>query len=277
MVDVCVGVDHCGDGTISAMGPVQGDRCGRGLRRDQRIDDDDSSRALDQSHVRQVSAPHLVEAVGHLEQALDRGQLTLAPQTRIDGVRGIAPHGVGEPSMSNTTRPSAAVITPGSSRAINPRFAFSKSVRSARSAIELPLDSSTANPLPGRSLAPAHARPRHSLTRHHTRRTGLVPAKDRDSCAPQPSGTKQNRKRGCDCEGAGSGSADRHPPLSAYSVSVGVCVESRSAQTRLRDRGQPVVDARDGGPRKAQTRASSRATAAVRALRPCRPSFTYVF
>jgi hypothetical protein len=78
------------------MGPIQGDRCGRGLRRDQRIDDDDSSLTLDQSHVRQVSAPHLVDAVGHLEQALDRGQLTLAPQTRIDGVRGLAPHGVGE-------------------------------------------------------------------------------------------------------------------------------------------------------------------------------------
>ena len=31
------------------------------------------------------------------------------------------------------------------------------------------------------------------------------------------------------------------------------------------------------GPRQVQARASSRATAAVRALRPCRPSFAYAF
>src|SRR5690348_2001111 len=37
-------------------------------------------------------------------------------------------------SASYTTLPSAAVITPGSRRAIRPRFAFSKSVRSVRSA-----------------------------------------------------------------------------------------------------------------------------------------------
>ena len=37
-------------------------------------------------------------------------------------------------SASYTTRPSAALITPGSSRAISPRFAFSKSVLSATSA-----------------------------------------------------------------------------------------------------------------------------------------------
>src|SRR6478736_3796772 len=44
----------------------------------------------------------------------------------------------GYTSASYTTLPSAAVITPGSRRAIRPRFAFSKSVRSVRSAGTLP-------------------------------------------------------------------------------------------------------------------------------------------
>src|SRR2546427_2225248 len=46
---------------------------------------------LFRSHVRQVQAAHLVEPVGHLEQAADAVALGLAPQRGVHGVGRLVP------------------------------------------------------------------------------------------------------------------------------------------------------------------------------------------
>ena len=61
MVDVAVGVEQPGDGAIAALLAVEGERRRRGLRRDQRVDDDDALLALDHVHVREVEPAQLVE------------------------------------------------------------------------------------------------------------------------------------------------------------------------------------------------------------------------
>ncbi len=75
VVDVAVGVDQRRDGPLAAMAAVERERRGGGLGGDQRVDHDHAALALDERHVRKVQAAHLVDAVGHLEQAMDRGQL----------------------------------------------------------------------------------------------------------------------------------------------------------------------------------------------------------
>jgi hypothetical protein len=41
---------------------------------------------FDDGHVRDVEAAHLVDALGYLEQAVDRVELRLPPQARVDRV-----------------------------------------------------------------------------------------------------------------------------------------------------------------------------------------------
>ena len=53
---------------------------------DQRIDDDDAAAALDDRHVGDVEAAHLVDAVGDLEQAVVHVEPGLPPQAGVDGV-----------------------------------------------------------------------------------------------------------------------------------------------------------------------------------------------
>ncbi len=90
VVDVAVGVDQPGDGTIAAMLAVEGERRRRGLGRDQGVDHDDSLVTLDDVHVGEVEAAQLVEAGRQLEQAGDPGQLTLPPEVGIGAVRRLA-------------------------------------------------------------------------------------------------------------------------------------------------------------------------------------------
>ena len=89
VVDVGVRVDDRGDRPVAAVRPVERERGGGGLLRDQRVDHDHALVALDQRHVRQVEAAHLVDAVGHLVQALLGAQLALAPQARVGRVRAV--------------------------------------------------------------------------------------------------------------------------------------------------------------------------------------------
>jgi len=56
----------------------------RGFRGDQGIHDDQAAIPFDDVHVGQVEAAHLVQPLGHLEQAGDIVQLCLPPQAGID-------------------------------------------------------------------------------------------------------------------------------------------------------------------------------------------------
>ena len=66
------------------MRVVQLERGARRLGRGQRIDDDDAARALDDRHVGNVEAAHLVHAGRHLEQPVVHVQPRHAPQARVD-------------------------------------------------------------------------------------------------------------------------------------------------------------------------------------------------
>jgi hypothetical protein len=56
VVDVAVGVDEAGDRALAAVLAIEREGGGRGLGRDQRVDDDDPTLALDHVHVREVEA-----------------------------------------------------------------------------------------------------------------------------------------------------------------------------------------------------------------------------
>ncbi len=90
VVDVGVGVDHRGDPPSAEvrLDEVEG-RSGR-VGRGQRVDDDPALGSLDHRQVRQVEAPHLVEAGRHLEQAGGVVQRRLPPQPGVDGLGGRA-------------------------------------------------------------------------------------------------------------------------------------------------------------------------------------------
>jgi hypothetical protein len=89
VVDVGVGVDDRGHGAAAPVLAVQGQRGRRDLLADQRVDDEHALVALDQGHVRHVEAPDLVNAVGHLVQAVLGGELGLAPQAGVGGGRAV--------------------------------------------------------------------------------------------------------------------------------------------------------------------------------------------
>ena len=86
MIDVGVGVDHGRHRLPAAMRAVELERGGGDLGRDQRIDDDEAAAALDDRHVGDVEAAHLVDAVGDLEQAVVHVEPRLPPQARVDRV-----------------------------------------------------------------------------------------------------------------------------------------------------------------------------------------------
>ncbi len=86
VVDVGVRVDHPADRTVAASGPVELQTGAGRLRRDERIDDQHALVPLDQGHVGQVEAAHLVDALGDLVQPLLGAQSGLAPQTGVGGV-----------------------------------------------------------------------------------------------------------------------------------------------------------------------------------------------
>ena len=84
VVGVAVGVDDARDRPVASVGAVERERGGRGLHGDQRVDDHDARVALEERDVREVQAAHLVDAGHDLEQAVDGGQLRLAPQAGVD-------------------------------------------------------------------------------------------------------------------------------------------------------------------------------------------------
>ena len=83
VVEVAVGEDHRADRLRAERLLDQSPRGGGGLLRGQRVDDDPAGLALDDRHVRDVVAAHLMDAARHLEQAVQIVELRLAPQARV--------------------------------------------------------------------------------------------------------------------------------------------------------------------------------------------------
>ena len=77
------------------------------LGRDQRVDDDDARVALDERHVREVEATHLVDAVGDLEQAVRSPPAAPAATGWGARCRAARPSRNSYGTRSQTTRPSA--------------------------------------------------------------------------------------------------------------------------------------------------------------------------
>ncbi len=131
VVDVAVRVEQAGHRPLAAMLAVERQRGGRRLGGDQRVDHEDARVALDDRHVREVEAAHLVDALGHLEQAVDRVQLPLAPEARVHRLRAVRveePVGVRVPDDAPVGRRGSPRRD---SEPIRPRRASSKSSVSA--------------------------------------------------------------------------------------------------------------------------------------------------
>jgi hypothetical protein len=92
VVDVAVGQDDRGDRPVAQMAAGLGERCARRLGRSQGVDQDPAGLPLDQRHVGEVVAAHLMDTVRHLEEAVNPIELRLAPQARVDARGRIARH-----------------------------------------------------------------------------------------------------------------------------------------------------------------------------------------
>jgi hypothetical protein len=90
VVDVAVGVDDADDRPVATVLAVERQGRRRGLGTDQGVDDEHPRRPLDEADVRQVEPADLVDARHHLEQAVHRDELRLAPQARVHRVGGVA-------------------------------------------------------------------------------------------------------------------------------------------------------------------------------------------
>ena len=86
VVNVGVGIDHRRHRPVASVGPVQGQSGSSGLRRNERIDDDDPGVTFNEGHVGQVEASHLVDPVTDLVEPLSGHELPLAPQAGVGGV-----------------------------------------------------------------------------------------------------------------------------------------------------------------------------------------------
>ena len=86
VVGMAVRIDHRAHRSVAAVGSVQRQRRARTLGEGQRVDDDDAAVALDDRHVGEIEAAHLVQAVGDFEQAVQPVQARHAPQARIDRI-----------------------------------------------------------------------------------------------------------------------------------------------------------------------------------------------
>ena len=87
MVGMGMGEDHGADRPLAAVLEVKLHRGPRALDRGQRVHHDHAALALDQRHVGDVEAAHLVDAGHHLEQAMMHVEPRLPPQAGIDGRR----------------------------------------------------------------------------------------------------------------------------------------------------------------------------------------------
>ncbi len=87
VIGVAVAVDHRGHRPVPAVRAIEREGGAGHFRRDERIDDDHAAVALDEGHVRDVEAAHLVDAVRDLEEAVVHVQPRLAPEARVHGGR----------------------------------------------------------------------------------------------------------------------------------------------------------------------------------------------
>ena len=83
VIDVAVREDHRGDRLRAERLLDEPPRGGGRLARGERVDHDPAGLPLDDRHVRDVVAAHLVDAARHLEQAVQIVELRLAPQARV--------------------------------------------------------------------------------------------------------------------------------------------------------------------------------------------------
>ncbi len=87
VVDVAVGVDHCGDGTFAERVVGEFETRAGGLLAREGVDDQPAVVGGDERDVAEVVTACLPDAVGHLEQAVDGVEATLPPQAGVHGVR----------------------------------------------------------------------------------------------------------------------------------------------------------------------------------------------
>ena len=84
MVGMGVGEDDSGHRPLAAMLEIQRHRRARAFDRGQRIDHDHAGVALDQRHVGDVEAAHLIDAGHDFEQSMIHVEARLPPQAGID-------------------------------------------------------------------------------------------------------------------------------------------------------------------------------------------------
>ncbi len=87
MIDVAMGIDHGCNRPGGAVGEIEIERGLRGLVGQQGVDQDQAAIALDDGEIGEIETAHLVDAIGHLEQAMHGIELRLPPQAGIDGRR----------------------------------------------------------------------------------------------------------------------------------------------------------------------------------------------
>ena len=105
MVAVAVGVDDGLDGLVTSVRAVQRQGRARRLHVSERVDDDEPAVTLNEGDIGQRKTAHLVDTIGHAEQAVHRIEPGHAPQAGVHGVgrrllvkKGVAGHGPGLPT-----------------------------------------------------------------------------------------------------------------------------------------------------------------------------------
>ncbi|MCY1228838.1 hypothetical protein D9M72_411800 [compost metagenome] len=88
MVGVAMAVDHGPHWPFRTVTQVEVKRGTRRFAAGKGVDDDQSRIALDDRHVGQIKAAHLIDALGDLEQSVDQVQSRLPPQCRMRCRRG---------------------------------------------------------------------------------------------------------------------------------------------------------------------------------------------
>ncbi len=91
VIGVAVGIDDGQDGPPAQVGVDQLHGRSRRIDRGEGVDDDITRGACDDPQIGQVVAPHLVDALRHLEKAVAVVEERLAPQAGVDGLQRSGP------------------------------------------------------------------------------------------------------------------------------------------------------------------------------------------
>ena len=86
MIDMGMRVDDGGDRPVAPVPAHEIERGARRLGGDQRVYDDVTPLAFDEGDVRKIEIAHLIDALRHLEEAVDRIEPRLTPETRVDRI-----------------------------------------------------------------------------------------------------------------------------------------------------------------------------------------------